>query len=146
MLLDIRLENRDWGGSELLDAHWQKIGAAGSKVILYSGKPDAIIAYEPFKSGRGPFLFLRRSGQQADEDELSSHIVRLLRDRVKSLCQRASLKSSIALTQAHSREEAPTGPMDALTHSAIGKPQYSEAARTAKQDLESLACGLNDRG
>ncbi|HKG22399.1 MAG TPA: response regulator [Blastocatellia bacterium] len=97
VLIDLRLDGEHrWGGRDLLDKHWRQIESAGSKVILYSGKEDAKLAFEGFSSGRGPFLFHPKINEKDVGEEFERQIIRLLRERVRMICQRASLQSAFA--------------------------------------------------
>ena len=103
ILFDVRLDGEYiWGGCELLDRHWQSIQDKGSKILLYSGKDTAIEAYRAFGSGRGPFLFHGKADELEPGRSFESDILRLLRDRVRSLCQRASLQSAVAVVKKNS--------------------------------------------
>lgn len=103
ILFDINLGEEDltWAGIELLDAHWQSIQSKGSKVMVYSGKPKAKEAYSHFSSGKGPFLFQPKLDDHTPGEAFERRIIVLLRERVRTLCQRASLKSALEVSQGH---------------------------------------------
>src|ERR1051325_9591025 len=82
ILFDINLGEADykWSGIKLFDTHWHSIQAKGSKIMIYSGKPDAIDAYGHFSSGQGPFLFQARQDATSPGEAFERSIIRLLKE------------------------------------------------------------------
>lgn len=141
VLLDLRLDKEHrWGGCELLDRHWQSIQANGSKIILYSGKPDAIEAFESFSSGRGPFLFYSKASASEPGEGFGHHVVRLLRDRVKALCQRASLNSAVAVIKSNVPEVLIDG--EAWSVDSLLAPWTCPLPGEAARERESIVRSL----